>query len=175
MSCAVAMSAALHMNRLDGIILVNPPYRRKVSEGMTPTWWEYIRYAAYYIFASHTPVVNMSGEPERIQDPQEREEARQRSLDPTLVKYFSMSTMMGVQTLMQSMVTLAQAQAVPLLLIYGEKDSVVERSGCEELLAAWKHPDKQMVLVPQGPHGKATVLGSRETIQRWIAERMSRE
>jgi pimeloyl-ACP methyl ester carboxylesterase len=172
MSCAVALAAAQALDRVDGIILVNPPYRRKAAPGMTPTWWEYMRYAAYYLFAPHTPIVNMSGDPERISDPRERAEARQRNQDPMLVKYFSLSYMLGVQKLIESMAAQAKAQKVPLLMIYGEQDSVADRRGCEEILAAWSHPDKQLALVPEGPHGKETILKSNETIQHWIAERM---
>ena len=55
MSTAMAVAIAGRVRDLSGIVLVNPPLRRKSSAGMTPTTGEYIKYALYYIFrAAHT-------------------------------------------------------------------------------------------------------------------------
>ncbi|MCK7511305.1 MAG: hypothetical protein MZV70_49450 [Desulfobacterales bacterium] len=66
-----------------------PAYvRLKSSAGMTPTTGEYIKYALYYIFAPHTPIVNMAGDPGRIENAAERREAVERNNDPAAGEVF---------------------------------------------------------------------------------------
>jgi alpha-beta hydrolase superfamily lysophospholipase len=168
MSCAVALAAARKIDRVDGMILVNPPYKRKVSKGMTPSVWDYLKYAGYAIFASRTPVIDMAGDPEKITDPLEQAEARQRNADPLLVKTFSLRVMMGVKNVIADMVKNARAASSRLLLVHGGRDSVVDEAGCREIFAAWKDPRKEYLEVPEGPHGKQTVISARAAISRWL-------
>jgi alpha-beta hydrolase superfamily lysophospholipase len=170
MSTAVALTVAEHLHRIDGIILVNPPYKTKSAEGMTPSIWDYMKYACYYLFAWHTPIVNMAGDPASIQDEEERKEAELRNQDPLLVKYFSLYSMMEVRKMMDRMVMCAERATYPLLLIYGTADSIVEKSGCDEIFSAWGSKNKRFEIVENGPHGKPTVLKSIGTIQSWIAD-----
>ncbi|MDP2885505.1 MAG: alpha/beta fold hydrolase [Ignavibacteria bacterium] len=90
MSCAVALLVAEGLQKTDGIILVNPSYKMKNAKGMTPSVGDYIKYACYYLFAPHTPIVNMAGDPALIENDDERREAELRNQDSLLVKYFSM-------------------------------------------------------------------------------------
>ncbi len=168
MSTAMAVAIAGRVRDLAGIVLVNPPIRLKSSPGMTPTTGEYIKYALYYIFAPHTPIVNMAGEPGRIKNAEERQEAEERNHDPLLVKYFSLYCMMNSKKLMDAMIEKSRHCSVPLLLIYGTKDSLVDKSGCDELFVSWKDKRKSYQLIEQGPHGKVTVLKAQETIRDWM-------
>ena len=170
MSTAMAIAIAGQVRDLAGTVLVNPPIRRKSSEGMTPTAGEYIKYALYYILAPHTPIVNMAGEPEKIKNPEERLEAEARNNDPLLVKYFSLYCMMNSQKLMDAMIGKSKHCDTPLLLLYGTTDSLVDKSGVDELFAAWKDNRKKYMLVDQGPHGKLTVLKAQAAIRDWIKE-----
>ena len=70
---------------------------------------------------------------------------------------------------MAAMVNKAKKADYPLLLIYGNKDSIGEKSGCDEIFEAWKNPHKQYVIVENGPHGKLTVHKAIGKIQNWIA------
>jgi pimeloyl-ACP methyl ester carboxylesterase len=167
MSCTIAMVAARKLDHVDGLILVNPPFRRKPAPGMSPTWAEYGRYIGYLIFAPRAPIVNMSGDPERISDPQERSEAAQRSLDPVLVRYFSMRAMLSVQGLLKEMPNQARNLKVPLLLIQGREDSIVDATGSVAVFEAWNHSNKQYLPVAHGTHGKQTVLLAKQAIQGW--------
>ena len=164
MSTAMAIAIAGQVRNLAGIVLVNPPIRRKSSDGMTPTLGEYIKYAIYYILAPHTPIVNMAGDPGRIKNTEERQEAEARSSDPLLVKHFSLYCMMNSKKLMDAMVEKSKQCATPLLLLYGTADSLVDKSGCDELFAAWKDGRKIYLLIEQGPHGKLTVLKAQGAI-----------
>lgn len=169
MSTAVALQIAEKTGKVDGAILVNPPYKLKPAKGMSPSIGEYLKYAFYYAFAPHKPVVNMAGNPSLIEDETERLEAEARTRDPLLVKYFSLYSMNQSRKMMADMIKKAQNADYPLLLIYGNKDSIVEKSGCDAIFAAWKNPDKQYELVENGPHGKVTVLKALDKIQDWIA------
>lgn len=169
MSTAIALEVAAKLARIDGVILINPPWKLKPAKGMSPSWSDYIKYASYYLFAPHTPVVNMAGNPAQIENPEERSEAEARMNDPLLVKHFSLYMMSASQKMMQRMLTNAKAADYPLLLIYGEKDSIVERSGCDEIFEAWKNPNKTFKVVPDGPHGKKTALAAMAWITEWLA------
>lgn len=110
----------------------------------------------------------MAGNPALIQDEAERKEAEARGRDPLLVQYFSLYYMNKSRKMMAEMIEKAKKANYPLLLIYGNKDSIVEKSGCDEIFAAWKNSRKQYEVV-DGPHGKLTVLKALDKIQGWIS------
>lgn len=168
MSCAFAPEVALRLRRTDGLILVNPPYRLKPAEGMSPGFKDYLRYAGYYLFAPHTPVVNMAGDPSLITDETDRLESEQRNMDPLLVKYFSMRCMTASRKIMKSMVKRARQADYPLLLLYGENDNIVDKSGCDEIFSAWNCQRKSYVIIKGGSHGKPTVVKGAGIIAGWL-------
>ncbi len=90
MSCAIALKVAGELQKTDGLILVNPPYKLKSAKGMSPGFGDYLKYIGYYIFAPHVPVVNMAGDPSVIENESDKKESEARSNDSLLVKYFSM-------------------------------------------------------------------------------------
>ena len=157
--------------KLNGIILVNPPYLMKKSDGMSPRLADYIKYSFYFIFAPHVPVVDMGGNPEQIENAEERAEAEARRSDPLIIKYFSLSMMMRSSKMMNNMKSNAEKAECPLLLIYGTADSLVERTGCEVIFSSWKNDDKTFIEVPGGPHGKITVLMADDEISQWIMKK----
>lgn len=69
---------------------------------------------------------------------------------------------------MDSMVDRARKIEAPLLLVYGTKDSIVERSGCERLLDAWASTNKRLLTIEDGPHGKRTALEAGPAIRAWM-------
>lgn len=170
MSSAVALAVAAKMENVGGVILVNPPYRLKKAKGMSPNFGQYLKYAAYYVFARHNPIVNMAGDPSKIENEVDRKDSESRVNDPLLVKYFSLYYMINSRTLMDSMVGFSKMANYPILLIYGENDNIVDKKGCDILFDAWKFEKKKYVSVPDGGHGKSTVIFSREAICRWMNE-----
>ncbi len=174
MSTAVALHVAEKISRIDGAILVNPPFKMKAAKGMSPTIGDYVKYAFYYVFAPHKPIVNMAGNPALIQDDDDRKEAESRGNDPLLVQYFSLYYMNQSRKMMAAMLEKAKKADYPLLLIYGSKDSIVEKSGCDEIFETWKCSDKRYEIIENGPHGKLTVLKAADTIQGWIFALYSR-
>ncbi len=168
MSCAFALEVAGKAPEVDGIILVNPPYKLKPAKGMSPGFLNYLKYIGYLLFAPHVPVVNMAGDPSIIVDESDRLESEQRNTDSLLVKYFSMSCMAKSKKIMIAMLDNALQADFPLLLLYGENDKIVDQSGCDEIYSAWKGRNKRYVIIEGGSHGKSTVLNGVEIVTKWI-------
>ena len=168
MSCALAIKVAGEIQKTDGLILVNPPYRLKKAKGMTPGLGDYLRYMGYFIFAPHVPVVNMSGDPSIIENDSDRKESELRSNDSLLVKYFSIHYMSESKKLIDAMVKNSHQADYLLLLLYGENDMIVDKAGCDEIYSAWKGQKKKYEIIKGGSHGKSTVLKGAEIILKWI-------
>ncbi|NTW32553.1 MAG: alpha/beta hydrolase [Bacteroidetes bacterium] len=168
MSTSVLLAVADNLSNLSGAILVNPPYIQKAAKGMTPGFGQYIKYALYFIFAKHNPVVNMAGTPSKIENDEDRKESELRVNDPLLVKYFSMYYMNESRKLINSMLDYCRKADYPLLLVYGMKDNIVDKKGCDLIYENWKHSNKQYLLIENGSHGKSTLLQAKEKIINWI-------
>ncbi|MCK9212420.1 MAG: lysophospholipase [Ignavibacteriaceae bacterium] len=168
MSTSVLLAAADSLHNIAGAILVNPPYMQKAAKGMSPSFGQYLKYACYYLFAKHTPIVNMAGDPTKIENEEDRKESESRINDSLLVKYFSMYMMTESKKIMDSMIDYSKTANYPLLLIYGEKDNIVDKNGCDLIYENWKHTDKKYVLIKNGSHGKSTVKQANEIIKKWI-------
>jgi alpha-beta hydrolase superfamily lysophospholipase len=168
MSTSVLLAAAEHLSNIAGAILVNPPFIQKKAKGMSPSFWQYIKYAWYYLFAIHKPIVNMAGDPSKIENEEDRNDAEEKLSDTLLVTYFSMYYMSKVRKLMHATLRYCRKANYPLLLIYGMKDNIVDKKGCDFIYKQWKHPNKEYTLIENGSHGKSTVLLAKEIINRWI-------
>ena len=171
MSTAILLVIADKIKNVGGAILINPPFTLKRAKGMSPGLTEFMRYAWFYLFNRHKPVVNMAGDPEKIEDIEDRKESESRMNDPLLVNHFSLHMMMEIKKIMNSMACYADYAFYPLLLIYGERDRIVERKGCETIYNAWNHPDKEFVIVKNGSHGQSTIKHAGEKISEWISNR----
>ena len=168
MATAIVLAIAEIIRDIDGVILVNPPYILKKAKGMSPGLAQYLKYIWYFLFARHSPVVNMAGDPALIENEEDRQEALARINDPLLVKYFSMAMMNETKKLLARMLNYARRTNIPLLLIYGLKDSIVDKTSADQLYASWKSPHKQYSLIANGAHGKSTVILAESIITQWI-------
>jgi len=171
MSCAIALMVGNQLQKIDGIVLINPPYKLKSAKGMSPGFGDYLKYICYYIFAPHVPIVNMAGDPSTIENETDRKESELRNNDPLLVKYFSMHYMSESKKVMEAMVKNAKQADYPLLLLYGENDMIVEKTGCDSIFSAWKNQNKTYETVSGGSHGKSTIVKGMESILKWIENR----
>lgn len=168
MSTAITVTIASQLDQINGVILVNPPVILKKAKGMSPKWTQYIKYASYMIFAKHTPIVNMAGDPKWIENEEDRKESEQRINDPLLVKYFSMHMMLDSKKCMDSILELSKKVNVPLLLIYGMNDNLVDQKGCDQLYENWLCKNKKYESIENGSHGKSTVIFAKQLIEDWI-------
>lgn len=169
MSTAIVLAIMAIMRDIDGVILVNPPYILKKVKGMSPSVGDYLKFIWCFLFARHKPVVNMAGNPDLIANEEDRQEALVRINDPLLVKYFSMAMMSETKKLLAGMLRHARDANVPLLLIYGLADSLVDQKSSDQLFAAWKSPLKQYNLIAKGTHGITTVILAQSILEQWIA------
>lgn len=168
MSTSILLAVANKLENVGGAILVNPPYLLKRAKGMSPSFIQYLEYAWFYLFDKHYPIVNMAGNPAIIENEEDRKESELRIKDQLLVKYFSMYMMLESKKIMNSMVDYSKKANYPLLLIYGEKDNIVDKKGCDMIFEAWKFEKKQYVIVENGTHGKSTVKQANREIVKWI-------
>jgi pimeloyl-ACP methyl ester carboxylesterase len=168
MSTAVLLAVADKLENINGAILVNPPLKQKKVKGMSPGFGQYVKYVWYYLFAKHKPIVNMAGDPSKIENEEDRRDSENNSRDTLLVKFFSMHYMNEVKKLITSMPRLCKKADYPLLLIYGMKDNIVDKIGCDLIFESWKHTYKEYVLIENGSHGKSTVKPAKEIINKWI-------
>jgi len=168
MSTSILLAVASKIKNIRGVILVNPPYILKKAKGMSPDFNQFIKYAWYFMVAKHKPIVNMAGDPTKIENEEDRKDSEQRINDPLLVKYFSLYMMIESRKVMNDMIGYSKTANYSLLLIYGVKDNIVDKKGCEMLFDAWKFEKKQYVLIDKGTHGKSTVLLSKDIINKWI-------
>jgi esterase/lipase len=120
------------------------------------------------LFAKHKPIVNMAGDPSLIENEEDRKESEKRLSDPLLVKHFSMVYMNEVRKLLRSMLSYAKQANYPLLLIYGMKDNIVDKAGCDLIYQHWKNENKTYKTIEDGTHGKSTVLKAKGIIAEWI-------
>lgn len=171
MSTAILLAVADQLENIGGAVLVNPPYVLKKAKGMSPGIGQYAKYALYMVFAKHKPVVNMAGNSSLIENVEDRRESEQRMNDPLLVKYFSMYMMLESKKTIDSMIDYAKKADYPLLLIYGAKDNIVEKIGCDLVFDAWFNKEKKYVIIENGTHGKSTVILAKNNINDWIDER----
>ena len=58
----------------------------------------------------------------------------------------------------------------PLLLIYGDKDNIVDKRSCDIIFDAWKFEKKKYMIIENGTHGKTTVKLAENIINEWIAD-----
>jgi alpha-beta hydrolase superfamily lysophospholipase len=168
MSCAVALIVANELQEIDGLILINPPYKLKSAKGMSPGFGDYLKYVGYFLFAPHVPIVNMAGDPSVIENENDRRESELRINDPLLIKYFSMHYMFESKKIMDKMIKYARQADYPLLLLYGKNDMIVDKTGCDEIFSVWKNPNKNYEIIEDGSHGKSTVLKGADIILNWI-------
>jgi len=168
MATAILLKVAAKIEQIDGAILINPPYLLKKAEGMSPGFGQYVKFALFYVFAKHKPVVNMAGDPSKIENEEDRKDSEMRINDPLLVKYFSLYMMTESKKIMDSMIDYSKTANYPLLLIYGEKDNIVDKNGCDLIFENWQHQNKQYALIANGAHGKSTVVQANDIIEKWI-------
>lgn len=173
MSCAVLLAVADELKNINGAILINPPYIQKKAKGMSPVISQYLKYAFYMLFAKHKPIVNMAGIPSLIENEEDRTESELRQKDTLLVKYFSMYFMNEVRKLIHSMLNYSKKANYPLLLIYGMKDSIVDKAGCDLIYQYWKSQNKTYKTIDDGRHGKSTVIKAGAIIAEWVKRKRS--
>lgn len=163
--------AATSRGALGGVILVNPAYKMIYSEGMGPSFGDYIVYAANVIFRPAALTVDMNSDPSAVKHDLDRAEAMAMQGDPLVVRHFSMRYLLAQRKIMdRSAVNIAVTDA-PVLLVQGAGDALVDPRGNDELLALASNRDRSRLVAPRGGHGSSAVESMILPVVDWLSRR----
>lgn len=165
--------AATATTGIAGVILVNPAYRLRATKGMTPSWREYAAFAVNLLLRPTSPVVDMNGRPLEIAFAPDREEGLALQRDPLVVRYFSMRLLLGQRRLMNRLPENVGALQVPVLIVQGAHDALVDPRGNDILLGRTRATGSTKLIVAEGGHGSSAVEMAVEPIVRWIETRLA--
>jgi|GEM_PF-2819572 len=169
-----ALAVAADMERSPaGLILINPAYKYLPLRGATPGFGDYLRFAAYWIFAPRKPVVDMGGDPSLLEDPDDREEALERIASPEVQGLQSMASMTAARKIMSAAPRNAARLSAPGLILEGARDLLIDPAGTDEIASAWGGSGAERVRV-DGAHGLSSTLSGMEAIIEWLAEKARR-
>jgi len=167
--CAFALEAAARSPRpLAGLVLANPAWRLQTTKGMTPTFGDYVRFAWNAVFRPAALTVDMNSKPEAIEFAADREEGLAMQRDPLVVRWFSMRYLGAQGRVMDRIPENLAKTDVPLLLVQGAHDGLVDPKSFDELLAKSPARDKQKLLSPEGGHGSSAVETQVDAITAWL-------
>ncbi len=152
-----------------GLVLVNPAFRLTSAEGMTPSLSDYLVFAVHWAFRPSALTVDMNARPEAAPDPADRAEAVAMQQDPLVVRHFSMHMLAAQKEVMDRCARNAARTAAPLLLVQGQRDSLVEPAGNDEIVAASASGDRRKLVAPEGGHGSSAVESMVEPLVEWLA------
>jgi len=155
-----------------GVVLVNAAYRLRDAKGMTPTWRQYAAYAANLLVRPSAPVVDMNSRPFDVAFGPDREDALAMQRDPVVVRYFSMRMLLAQKRLMVRLPENVAALTVPVLIIEGAHDALIDPAGNDELLARAAVTGSTKVVAPDGGHGSTAVETTVESLVRWLDARL---
>lgn len=166
---ALALAAGME-DPPDGLILINPAYKYLPLRGATPGFGDYLRFAAYWIFAPRKPVVDMGGDPSLLEDPDDRAEAEERRGSPSVQGLQSMASMTAARKIMIAAPRNAGRLSVSGLIVEGSRDLLIDPAGTDEIAAAWAGRGAERLRV-DGAHGRSSALAAMDGIIAWLGRR----
>ena len=110
----------------------------------------------------------MNSKPEAIEFAADREEGLAMQRDPLVVRWFSMRYLGAQGRVMDRIPENLAKTDVPLLLVQGAHDGLVDPKSFDELLAKSPARDKQKLLSPEGGHGSSAVETQVDAITAWL-------
>ena len=156
---------------LAGVVLVNPAYKLIYSEGMGPSFGDYVVYGANYVFRPAALTVDMNSDPSAVKNDLDRAEGMAMQRDPLVVRHFSMRYLFAQRKVMDRCAENIAAMVAPLLLVQGAGDALVDPKGNDELLAAARSTDKRKLVAPGAGHGSSAVESMIAPLLDWLSER----
>jgi alpha-beta hydrolase superfamily lysophospholipase len=156
---------------LAGLVLVNPAWKLTYAKGMGPTFADYLRYAANYVFRRTALTVDMNRSPASVEFAPDREEAQAMQRDPVVVRYFSLRYLFAQRKIMSRCPQNVAAVQAPLLLVQGAHDALVDPTSFDALLRAARVADKRKLVAPDGGHGSSAVETMVLPLVEWFTSR----
>ena len=151
-----------------GVILINPAFRYTTTVG--PSFSQILRYGFNWLFRRSALSVDMMASIDSLTG-EDLQEARKRVEDPMIVRYASLRYLSGVRGCMQRLLNNARHAQVPLLLLYGENDPIIDHTGSQEIYDTWGHGDKEIILLPGCGHGESASRAAQPFIGNWLSTR----
>lgn len=165
--------AATGARPVAGVVLVNAAYRFRHAKGMTPTWRQYVAYAANLLVRPSAPVVDMNSRPSAVSFGPDREEACTLQRDPLVVRYFSMRMLLAQKRVMNRLPENVAALTAPVLIVEGARDALVDPAGNDVLLTRATVSGSAKLVVADGGHGSSAVETAVVPLLRWLEERLA--
>lgn len=102
----------------------------------------------------------------------DREEAVAMQRDSVAVRYFSMRMLLAQKRLMNRLPKNVGALTVPVLVIEGAYDALIDPAGNDELLARARIAGSTKIVARDGGHGSSAVETTVESLVRWLEARL---
>lgn len=164
--------AATSKGALAGVILVNPAYKLTYSEGMGPSFGDYLVYGANYVFRPAALTVDMNSNPSAVKNDLDRAQALAMQGDPLVVRYFSLRYLLAQRKVMAGCAANIAVTDAPVLLVQGATDALVDPKGNDELLAAAGNSDKGRLVAARAGHGSSAVESMMAPLVDWLSRRV---
>jgi alpha-beta hydrolase superfamily lysophospholipase len=155
---------------LGGVILVNPAYKMIYSDGMGPSFWDYLVFGANAVFRPSALIVDMNSNPSAVKNADDRAEALAMQADPVVVRYFSMRYLFAQKEVMDRCAQNIARTTAPLLIVQGAHDALVDPKGIDELFDKARSGDKRRVVAPEGAHGSSAVETLVDPLVQWLLD-----
>jgi fermentation-respiration switch protein FrsA (DUF1100 family) len=135
---------------------------------MGPTFSDYVSFAFNSVFRRSALSVDMNSNPSAVRNAEDRAEGIALQQDALVVRYFSMRYLSAQREVMSACAENAAQLNVPLLLIQGAQDALVDPRGTDEILAAASTKDKVKLIAPHGGHGASAVETILDELLQWL-------
>lgn len=148
---------------LAGAILINPATKyqmKKIPFGAK------MKFMFDYMFRRSALTIDVSP-PQKISNEQDKQAIAISAQDKLSLKKMSVRYAIAAQTLWNESAKNASTANSPLLVIYGDKDEVVDHSETEKVYAVWQHADKTKIIISGSGHGGNIFDKCMETIIQW--------
>lgn len=160
--------AVKQQTAIRGVMLVNPAYKLTYADGMGPTFSDYVSFAFNSVFRRSALSVDMNSNPSAVRNAEDRAEGIALQQDALVVRYFSMRYLSAQREVMSACAENTAQLNVPLLLIQGAQDALVDPRGTDEILAAASTKDKVKLIAPHGGHGASAVETILDELLQWL-------
>lgn len=167
----VIHAAAKDLEDAKGIILQAPGY--KTGERFKLPFSRILKTVFGALFARSRTMIDTLVDPELVRHPKDREELKKKIGDPHYVHVYSPRFLLQARKFTSQVGELARKCKQPMLIIYGEKDDVINPRGNIEIYENWAGGDKEIFSVPDGGHGTHVAYESLEKIKEWIMHRIN--
>jgi alpha-beta hydrolase superfamily lysophospholipase len=153
-------------DKVSGLVLLNPMFGYSKEYG--PSVWDIVFFIYCMVFQSSKAVYNIAGDLNRIKYLPDKEEASKNSIDPRIVKNFSVRYLMTTKKIIDQSEYYTKYNNIPLLLIRGERDDFVDKEKTAKIFKMWPHVNKHEVIIENAGHGVYTVNLTTKEVIGWL-------